>query len=43
MDAEIGIGGIKMKAHKRALKALFEANDRVYDADEIFDIARGLE
>ena len=28
----IGVGGTKMKIHKAAIKALFEANDRVLDA-----------
>ena len=38
----IGVGGTKMKIHKAAIKALFEANDRVLDAPEIFQIGRGL-
>ncbi len=29
-----------MKIHKAALKALFEANDRVLDAEEVFEIGR---
>ncbi|MBI2824276.1 MAG: bifunctional NADP-dependent methylenetetrahydromethanopterin dehydrogenase/methylenetetrahydrofolate dehydrogenase [Planctomycetia bacterium] len=38
----IGVGGRKMKIHKAAIQALFEANDRVLDAPEIFEIGRGL-
>jgi len=35
----IGAGGFKMKIHKAALARLFETNDQVLDADEIFDLA----
>ena len=38
----LGVGGTKMKIHKAAIKALFEANDRVLDAEEVFEIGRGL-
>jgi hypothetical protein len=38
----IGVGGTKMKIHKAAIKALFESNDRVLDAPEIFQIGREL-
>jgi len=38
----IGVGGTKMKIHKAAVKALFEANDRILDAPEIFQIGRDL-
>ncbi len=38
----LGVGGTKMKIHKAAIKALFEANDRVLDAEEVFDIAWSL-
>ena len=31
-----------MKIHKAALAALFEANDRVLDAEQIFAIGRTL-
>ena len=34
----IGVGGLKMKIHKAAIRSLFEANDRTLDAEEIFDI-----
>lgn len=39
----IGVGGTKMKIHKAALKSLFESNDRLLDAEEIFDLGQGLE
>jgi hypothetical protein len=38
----LGVGGAKMKIHKRAIQALFEANDRVLDADEVFALGRDL-
>jgi methylenetetrahydrofolate/methylenetetrahydromethanopterin dehydrogenase (NADP+) len=38
----LGVGGTKMKIHKAAIKALFEANDRVLDAEEILEIGRNL-
>ncbi len=38
----IGVGGMKMKIHRRAIERLFEANDLVLDAEEIFELGRGL-
>lgn len=38
----IGVGHTKMKIHKAAVAALFDANDRVLDVDEIFDLAADL-
>jgi hypothetical protein len=38
----IAVGGAKMKAHKAALEKLFESNDQVLDAEEIYQIARAL-
>lgn len=38
----IGVGGMKMKIHKAALKSLFEANDRVLDTEAIFTIGETL-
>ena len=38
----LGVGGTKMKIHKAAIRALFEANDRILDAEQVFEIARGL-
>ena len=34
----IGVGGVKMKLHKAALRELFTSNDRLLDAAEIFRI-----
>jgi len=39
----IGVGGDKMKIHKAALRRLFEANDLVLDAEQIFEIGQQLE
>ena len=38
----LGIGGLKMKAHKAALTRLFEGNDVVLDAEEVYDLAAAL-
>jgi hypothetical protein len=38
----IGVGDTKMKAHKAAVRRLFEANNLVLDIDEVYDIALGL-
>jgi hypothetical protein len=39
----IGVGGLKMKIHKAAIQALFEANDRVLDAEQVYEIGRQLQ
>ena len=38
----IGVGASKMKIHKAAIARLFESNDQVLDAEEIYAIARTL-
>jgi hypothetical protein len=38
----IGVGGTKMKIHKRALAQLFESNDQVLDTAAIYAIAQSL-
>lgn len=38
----LGVGGLKMKIHKAAIRRLFERNDLVLDAEEIFEIGRQL-
>lgn len=38
----IGVGGTKMKIHKAAIAKLFESNDLVLDAVEIFQLGREL-
>ena len=38
----IGVGGTKMKIHKAAIGKLFEANDQVLDAEEIYRIGQQL-
>ena len=38
----LGIGGLKMKAHKAAIARLFERNDLVLDAEQIYDLAATL-
>ena len=39
----IGVGGLKMKIHRRAIQKLFEQNDAFFDAEEIFAIGQELE
>ncbi|MEC8554166.1 MAG: NAD(P)-dependent methylenetetrahydromethanopterin dehydrogenase [Planctomycetota bacterium] len=39
----IGVGGLKMKIHRRAIQKLFEQNDASFDAEEIFAIGQELE
>jgi methylenetetrahydrofolate/methylenetetrahydromethanopterin dehydrogenase (NADP+) len=36
----IGVGGTKMKLHKAALRRLFEVNDLVLDAEEIYELGK---
>ncbi|HEX4145554.1 MAG TPA: NAD(P)-dependent methylenetetrahydromethanopterin dehydrogenase [Pirellulales bacterium] len=38
----LGVGGVKMKIHKAALRRLFTANDQVLDAEKIFEIGQDL-
>jgi len=38
----LGIGGLKLKAHKAAIARLFEGNDFVLDAEQIYDLAAAL-
>ena len=39
----IGVGGTKMKIHKAAIQRLFEANDSILDAEQIFEIGQSLD
>ncbi len=38
----MGVGGMKMKIHKAAINSLFEANDRVLDAEAIYALGKAL-
>jgi hypothetical protein len=38
----IGVGGLKMRIHKRCLQSLFEANDRVLLVEEIYQVGKQL-
>jgi hypothetical protein len=38
----IGVGDTKMKAHKAAVRSLFESNNAVLDVDAIYQIALKL-
>jgi hypothetical protein len=37
----IGVGGLKMKIHKAAIGRLFESNDQVLDAPQIYSLGKG--
>jgi hypothetical protein len=38
----LGVGGTKMKIHKKAIQALFTSNDKVFDAEEVLELGRAL-
>jgi hypothetical protein len=38
----IGVGGTKMKIHRAAIARLFERNDQVLDAEEIYQLAQAF-
>ena len=38
----LGVGGTKMKIHKRAIQELFTSNDKVLDAEQAFELGRSL-
>src|SRR5205085_5471535 len=38
----VGVGDTKMKIHKAAVARLFESNDQVLDAEEVFALAQSL-
>jgi hypothetical protein len=38
----IGVGDTKMKLHRAAVARLFESNDQVMDAEEVYALGEGL-
>lgn len=38
----IGVGGLKMRIHKTAIAKLFERNDQVLDAEEVYQLGQSL-
>ena len=38
----IGVGGLKMKLHKAAIRRLFESNDVVLDAEQVFALGGSI-
>jgi hypothetical protein len=38
----LGIGGTKMKIHRAAVARLFESNDQVLDAEQLYALAQTL-
>ena len=38
----LGVGGTKMKIHKKAIQQLFTANNLVLDAEEVLELGQGL-
>ena len=39
----LGVGGTKMRIHKAAVARLFESNDQILDAEQVFDLGLELE
>lgn len=38
----LGVGGLKMKIHKRAIQELFRSNERILDAEQVLELGRDL-
>ncbi len=38
----LGVGGMKMKIHKKAVQDLFTSNDKVLDAEQVLDLGHEL-
>jgi hypothetical protein len=38
----IGVGGLKMKIHRKAVQTLFEANDKVLDTAAVYELAKSV-
>ena len=38
----MGVGGTKMKIHKKAIQQLFTANNQVLDAEEVLALGQSL-
>lgn len=38
----LGVGGLKMKIHKKAVQELFASNDKILDAEEVLELGRSL-
>ena len=38
----LGVGGIKMKIHKKAIEELFTANDKIFDAEQVLELGRSF-
>jgi hypothetical protein len=38
----LGIGNLKMKVHRECIKRLFQRNDMVFDAEEVYAVAKEL-
>lgn len=38
----IGVGALKMKIHKHAIRSLFESNDVVLEVNEIYELGKSF-
>ena len=38
----LGVGGTKMKIHKKAIQELFTSNDKIFDAEQVLELGRSL-
>ena len=42
MLGALAIGGPKMKVHKTCIRRMFESNDKVFDTDTVYEVAKEL-
>ena len=38
----LGVGDLKMKVHRAAVARLFESNDQVFDAEQVYELAKAF-
>jgi len=38
----LGIGNLKMKVHRECIKRLFQSNDKIFDAEEVYAVAKEM-
>ncbi len=42
VSGALGVGGTKMKIHRKAIQELFTSNDKVLDAEQVLELGRSL-
>ena len=38
----LGIGNLKMKVHRECISRLFQSNDKIFDAEEVYAVAKEM-